>query len=260
MPRTNHPLAVLAVAGIVLAAGCLGFLAADPDSFAGSYQYGFGMDVHGTVTNVTVYVPLPVGPEGTPFNASVLAPDGTVEGAFSADVVETEFGPMLALRADRFEVEPRYYAVVERDGVGERVEISEAEYDPENPDHQRVGFRTVDVVATVSEPYPVETRDPVGTEPVLPAVEGRTEAACPYPTTDEAVCYEFGTTVYLSYEAAADTAVVVVVSAEGRNEWFAGGWTGNGYRDSVSVRVTGPQDGWVTAEGNSVTGNGNYRE
>jgi hypothetical protein len=260
MPCTTHTLSTVALVASVLLAGCLGFLGPEPESFAGRYDYAVGIDASGTLTNVTIYAPLPVGPAGPPFNATVLAPDGTVDDAFEATVVETEFGPMLALRADTIAVEPRYYAIVERDGVGERVEINESEYDPANPNHQRVAFRSVDLTASLPEPYPVKTREPVGSEPVLPATATRVEAACPIPTTERAVCYTYEAPVYLSYGTAPDTTVDVIVTFEGRNEWFAGGWTGNGYRDSLTVRATGPQEGWVDGEGTLLTGNGRYRD
>jgi hypothetical protein len=257
MTRPLPPAVLLAV--LFLTAGCLGFLSPEPESFASTYDYGVALSAYGTVTNVTVYAPLPVGPNGTVFDESTLASNGTT-APFEASVVDTEFGPMLALTADTFEVETRYYAVRERDGVGERVEISESEYDPENPDHQRVAFRSVDLTASLPEAYPVETREPIGTEPLLPAAGARVEAPCPVPTSDDAVCYRYDAPVYLFYEAESDVRVDLLVSFEGRNEWFAGGWTGNGYRDLVSVRAAGPQDGWTSGEGTLVTGDGNYRE
>lgn len=242
---------------LVATAGCAS-PGVEPESRAGVYDYTFGLDAYGTLSNATIRVPLPAEGGESVLNASVLAPDGTVDGSFEASVVDTRYGPMLELRAEAFAVEPRYFATVEENGTGRRVEISEAEYDPENPDHSKVAFRSVDVVVTVDASYPVDTETPVGDEPLLPTTSDRVGTACRFPTTDSASCFASGTPLYLEYGAAEETRVSLVVSFEGSNEWFAGGWTGNHYRESVSHSVTGPQSGWVTAEGHLVVGNGNY--
>ena len=242
---------------LVLTAGCA-FPGVQPESRAGVYDYTFGLDAHGGLSNATIRVPLPADGGESALNASVLAPNGTVDGAFEAGVVETEYGPMLELRAEEFVVEPRYFATVEEEGMGRRVEISEAEYEPDDPTHSKVEFRSVDVLVTVEAPYPVDTETPVGDEPLLPAASDRVATACEFPTTDDAACFDYDAPLYLSYDAAEGTRVDTIVTFEGRNEWFAGGWTGNGYRDAVDYRATGPQSGWVTAGGHLVVGNGNY--
>lgn len=257
--RTPHTrtLATGLLALLVVTAGCA-FPGVEPESRAGVYDYTFGLDAHGTLSNATIRVPLPAEGGESVLNVSVLAPNGTVDGAFEASVVDTEHGPMLELRAEEFDVQPRYFETVEEDGMGSRVEISEAEYDPENPDHSTVEFRSVDVLVTVDAPYPVDTETPAGDEPLLPAASDRVATACRTPTTDGASCYDYDAPVYLEYGAADDARVDLIVAFEGRNEWFDGGWTGNGYRDTVSHAATGPQSGWVTAEGHLVVGNGNY--
>lgn len=242
---------------LVLTSGCT-FPPVEPESRAGVYDYTFGLDAYGTLSNATVRVPLPAEGGTSVLNVSVLAPNGTVDGAFEASVVDTRYGPMLELRTAEFVVEPRYFATVEENGMGRRVEISESAYDPENSTHSRVEFRSVDVVVTVDAPYPVDTESPVGDEPVLPAASDRVGTACETPTTDSASCFAYDAPVYLEYGAAPETRLDLIVAFEGRNEWFAGGWTGNAYRDSVSHSATGPQSGWVTAEGDLVVGHGNY--
>jgi hypothetical protein len=140
------------------------------------------------------------------------------------------------------------------------VEISADEYDPENPDHRKVDFRSASVSVTIRGEYPIDTRSPVGAEPVFHNLSDRTVTDCSMPTTDSATCYTYTGPYYLSYDADPETRVQTFVAFEGSNEWFAGGWTGNSYRDHLGVTVTGSQDGWVDAEGDLLTGNGNYRD
>lgn len=264
--RARRAFLALSLAALVLTAGCaLPFTGPDPDSFGATYDYHFGIDAYGNLTDVTVRAPLPSGPNGTPLEASVLLPDGAVRDredrkVFDARIVDTEFGPMLELTADRYEVVPRYFATVEEDGVGRQVEISADEYDPENPDHRKVDFRSASVSVTIRGEYPIDTRSPVGSEPVFHDTSARTVTACDTPTTDEAVCYAYTAPYYLSYDADPETRVQTFVAFEGYNEWFDGGWTGNSYRDHAGVNVTGPQDGWLEADGELLTGNGRYRD
>lgn len=254
---SRNALATVLVALVVVSAGCA-FPWNEPESRAAAYDYTFGLDAHGTLSNATIRVPLPAENGASVLNASVLAPNGTVDGAFEASVVDTEFGPMLQLRATEFVVEPRYFATVEANGTSRRVEIDESEYDPENPDHTTVDFRSVDVLVTVDAPYPVDTETPVGDEPILPNASERVATACEGPTTESASCFDYDAPVYLAYDAADDARVGLIVHFEGRNEWFAGGWTGNHYRETVDHTATGPQSGWVDAEGHLVVGEGNY--
>lgn len=257
MARRRLALASLVL--LTLTAGCT-FLAPTPDSYTSTYEYSVGLDSNATLRDATVRVPLPTADGSTPVNASVVAPNGTVEGGFAARVVETRYGPTLELAAEEFRVRTRYYRVVEAGGVGRQEEITRAEYDPGNPDHRAVDRRTVGVRVAVDAPYPLDTRAPVGTEPTLYAADAvrRAPAACELPYDDAAACLAYDAPVYLAYDARANASVAGSVTLTGSNEWFAGGWTGNSYADRVRFAATGPQDGWTNATGTTETGRGNY--
>jgi len=255
-PMARQSVLALLLAGLTLTAGC-SFLAPNPKSYTSTYEYSVGVDATGTLSDVTIRVPLPQQGGETAVDASVLAPNGTVDGVDAA-VVETEYGPMLELTADEFVVETRYFRFVEEDGLGRREEINESEYDPANPDHQKVSQRTVTVSVTQAATYPIETRTPVGASPTLFPDATRDLTDCRSPYRDETACFAYDAPVYLSYESAESTRVSGVVATYGSNEWFAGGWTGNSYSDRVSFAVTGSRDGWVVANGTTEVGRGNY--
>ena len=251
--------AVLLLACLALTAGC-SFFGPNPDSYTSSYEYTVGIDANASLENAVLRVPLPAR-NGTPsVNASVVAPNGTVDDAFDAAMVETEYGPMLELTTDELRVEPRYYRIVERDGQGRREEISQSDYDPSNPNHQQDTFRTVSVAVSITADYPLETRAPIGTEPTFYHGDTVTRNAtdCRLPDRGETVCFAYDAPVYLSYDAPANTSVAGIVTFGGYNEWFTGGWTGNGYTDRVQFEATGPQGGWTRADGYTETGRGNY--
>jgi hypothetical protein len=250
MPR--RPVLAALLAALTLTAGC-SFLAPTPESYTSTHEYSVGVDATGTLEDVTIRVPIPQR-DG---DAVAVAPNGTVDG-LDASVVDTDYGPMLQLTADRFVVETRYFRVVESDGVGRREEIDESEYDPENPDHYRQDRRTVTVSVTRAATYPIETRTPVGESPTFVPDATRELTGCPFPYRDETACFAYDAPVYLSYESAASTRVSGVVAVYGSNEWFTGGWTGNSYGDRVAFAATGPRDGWVVANGTTEVGRGTY--
>jgi len=249
---THRPVLAVLLAALTLTAGC-SFLAPNPESYTSTYEYSVGIDTTGTLSDVTIRVPLPQQDDAV---VEGVAPNDTVDG-MNAAVVDTEYGPMLELTAETFVVETRYFRVVEADGMGRREEIDESEYDPTNPDHQRVSRRTVTVSVTRTAAYPIETRTPVGASPTFVPDATRELTECPFPYRDETACFAYDAPVYLSYESSS-TRVSGVVAIYGSNEWFAGGWTGNGYSDRVEFVATGPQDGWVVANGTTEVGRGTY--
>lgn len=256
---SRRSLTILLLACLTLTAGCT-FLGPSPDSYTSTYEYTVGIDANTTIQNATIRVPLPQTNGATAVNASVVAPDGTVDGAFGAAVVETEYGPMLELTTDELRVETQYYRIVEEEGQGRREAISRSEYDPSNPNHQRVAFRTVSVSVSVNTEYPIETRAPLGTEPTFYTDDAVTRNAteCRLPNQGESVCFGYDAPVYLTYDAPANASVSGIATFSGDNEWFTGGWTGNEYTDRVQFAATGPQNGWITADGYIETGRGNY--
>ncbi|WP_254274007.1 hypothetical protein [Haloarcula marina] len=252
-------LRTLLVACLLLSAGC-SFLGPNPDSYTSTYDYSIGVDADETLRNVTVRLPVPQV-DGTPtYEATDVAPNGTLGGVFAVSLVETRYGPMLELTADRFPVETRYYRYVEEDGVGRQERIDAAEYDPENPDHAKRTRRTVATSVFRDVPYPIETRTPVGASATFypGASVTRTLTACSFPYRDETACFEYDAPVYLAYDAPESARVDASAMVVGSNQWFSGGWTGNDYHDRVHANATGPRDGWVNASGHTEAGRGNY--
>ncbi|EJN57587.1 hypothetical protein [Halogranum rubrum] len=256
---SRRALSILLLACLTLTAGCT-FLGPNPDSYTSTYDYTVGIDANTTIQNATIRVPLPQTNGTTAVNASIVAPGGTVDGAFDAAVVETEYGPMLELTTDQLRVETQYYRIVEEGGQGRREEISREEYDSSNPNHQKVTFRTVSVDVSLQAEYPLDTRAPLGTEPTFYTDDAITRNAteCQLPNRGESVCYTYGAPMYLAYDAPANASVEGIATFGGYNEWFTGGWTGNEYTDRVQFAATGPQNGWIAADGYTETGRGNY--
>jgi len=104
----------------------------------------------------------------------------------------------------------------------------------------------------------IETRDPFGAEPLLEPKENLRETGCTTPVPKTARCFAYTSPVYIDYRSAGPSDIEISVSVHASNEWWELGWSSNSYTDRIFVSPMGGRKGWVTAEGNLMTGNGRY--
>ncbi|AQL43780.1 hypothetical protein BV210_14185 [Halorientalis sp. IM1011] len=218
-------------------------------SYESEYTYEVTLSTNGTLTNATVYLPVPDATDGTDLGAAAVETGTNRSGPLTYEVVETDRGPMLALSAAELRVTPEYYEFVERDGRGERVEISEDEYEPGNPSMVVNDTRNVRVEVTVPVDRSIDTATPWDDEPVFGPQVDRRPTACDTPGPDRIECYEYDSAVYASYDTDADTEVYASATVHGTNSWWVFGWSADEYRDDVTVTLDGPQDDWTGVTG-----------
>lgn len=239
-----------------------------------TYHYDVTVATDDTLESVTLYVPLPVGDEtgasalGDRFVEDVqyqrLTP--SVDGyeprpdpvEFDYEMVETEYGPMLAIETDRIDVTRIYYRTVENETLGWHERIEPEEYDPNDPSMGVQDDGTFRFSIEMAANDSLDTADPFDSEPLLAPKSELEETDC-YHAGERARCYSYESVVYASYEIDTETSVYVAAELSGRNEWFRGGWSGNEYREWTSVELVGPQDGWVVTNGELEVGVGSYR-
>ena len=258
----------LACAALLLAvplAGCLPGPddATIRDSYTSEYHYDLSVKPDGTLTNVTLYLPLPVENGSSVVAERILlgqnmsqqerregfAFDGRLPD-WNYSVAETAHGPMLAIRTDEIPAEFNTPQPIDPE-TGERLPVPEDE-EPV-PETYSLSVRLV-------SDERVRTASALQHEPVLePKLNlTRTDRHCDTEASPELECYVYDSRFMLSYDANASTEVDVGVTFDGSNGWFTGGWTGNDYHDFTNAVVTGPQDGWVAARGEFDQGSGNY--
>ncbi|GAA0205776.1 hypothetical protein [Halobaculum roseum] len=256
-------LVVLLVAAAVLAFGFWQFTRPVPESYSHTAEYRAYLQPDATLTDVTLYLPLPVENGSSPAgDALVSGSPGVVDAppGWSFAVEDTAYGPMLALSFP--ELAPNYVErppprTVDPDGTTAAPGTATPTVAP-----GRTPIRTLDsylVSVELAFEEPIDTRSPADSEAVLRPRLNATEVPCDELTGEEAVCRRFGTRMYLSYDAPENATVDVLVTYEGRNDWFAGGWTGNSFRQSTRVVATGDGPGWVAVDGEETTGVGTYR-
>lgn len=262
MNRRTLGIVALAVV-VVLAAtggslwvfGRLSFL----NSYGSQYDYSVRVSASEPVSNVTLLVPLPVSDGDTPLRDVVASRDFMLPDGWAYDVAETEYGPMLRIRADELPADPTYYrAVYEGDRLVRWEEISADEYAANDTEAIRVDHDTVELSMDRTMNRSIDTRDPVGTEPVFEPRANAVRVPCDW-RDEDSVCYRYDTRVFLRYDGPETATVSVTVELRGTNSWWVGGWNYNEYRDGVyAYDLPADRQGWVVVAGELETGSGNY--
>ncbi|MEL4306259.1 hypothetical protein [Methanococcoides sp. LMO-2] len=235
------------------------------DSFRSDYEYNVVIRTSSTLEYVTFYLPVPVFENRSEVAESLISenlhnmPDG-----WNFSLVDTEYGPMLGITAD--EIIPTYHsypvAVPEDDSI-DNADVADEwstsdEYSDETPVLSSFDFGML--LGVESE---IDTRNPFGKEAMLaPKYDlGMVDhdPAYPFSSGEEFQFYEYDSFIYAEYEAGPDSRVEISVTMAGLNQWWVYGWSYNGYDDSIFTELTGEQEGWVSAEGQVVTGKGSYK-
>lgn len=263
----------LAVALVAAAVGIPAlFEAQKENNTTSTYYYTAELSTNATLTDATLYLPLPVDPDGTPTVADVrvFSQEAPVVD-WSTRTVDTERGPMLAIEAEEIVGLERYHLVHEnwslaRPGTITREQAPEdmsgLRLEPVPTRYELLAEVTVEAFGGGIENGTIETRHPRGNASTLSATYGYGEHDCePVWGDDQGTCTGFRADVYASYETAPSTVVRVgAVELWGVNEW---GWffanSFNEYTQRVEqVEFTGPHDGWVTVDGELRAGRGSY--
>jgi hypothetical protein len=239
-----------------------------------TYEYQVTISADETLMNATFYVPVPETSGETELGerfvedvqysreTPAIRGDDTDPARvnFSYELVDTEHGRMLAIHADRIEINRLYYREVENETMGWREPIPESQYDPSDPSMGVVDDGTFRFTVTATSEETIDTAEPFGTEPLLTPQFNRTQVECMYGQRERHRCFEYDTRVYATYGAPEDTTVYVSAQLAGRNEWVAGEWTGNEYREWTHTELLGPGRGWYVLRGELEVGSGRYRD
>ncbi|GGN07583.1 hypothetical protein [Halarchaeum nitratireducens] len=237
------------------------------ESYTHEYEYRASVTPNATLTNATLYLPVPAEANGTRVGAAVVDPRSVPNASVTRDatlsyaLVDTPAGPMLAVDAARIPAKTRTAPdptpLPTSDGPASDGPTTTADPAPAPGNHSVTDPYTVTV--TLRTNHPIDTRSPVGDEPVLVPRRNAVEVSCDDPGAGDATCRNVESAVYADYDAPANASVEVFVSLTGSNWWFAGGWTGNEYHQYGSVDLTGSQDGWASMNVTERVGFGTYR-
>lgn len=240
-------------------------------------NYGYEISITGSseLQNATFYLPVPVFENESEKGLAFVEKDFYGRPPdWNFSIEETEHGPMLKIEAEK--IQPVFHslpvAISESEVIEEEVMEEEMGPEPPAPRHFKESDEYSEefpvLISFYFEDYqeaskPINTRNPVGNEflllPKYDLKESEKGSIAPNSKHIGPRYYDYESRVYASYESSSETIVEIYVCFGGSNEWWIYGWKGNSYDDWLSVRLTGPQEGWTPAEGELITADGVYR-
>jgi hypothetical protein len=219
------------------------------------YSYTIDLSHTGTIENVTLLLPVPEMNTTPVLIESLL--NGTAYGVspdWDLSVVRENGTPMLAIRAARMVPEYHGYPIAIEPGatVLPTTRVPGHEYSGDTPVLMPVTLAVVETSASA-----IDTRDPVGHEPVFFPGGMFTPASCDMPGCTGSV-YDHTVPVFVRYTSGSPVMISLRVSVSGSNSIWRGGWLSNTYSDSVFLELANGTQGWIAGEGKLVTGEGVY--
>lgn len=241
------------------------------DSIMSNYEYNIIIETNRTLQNITFYFPVPVFENESKIGLEMVNGDYYNKPSnWNLSLENTEHGLMFKIEADK--IQPVYHslpvAVPEPEPGSENIEdevpeekqiVESNEYSEETP-----VLKSIDFGNSVKADHLINTKFPIGNESVLlPKYnlrESEEGSVIPLSERINPEYFDYESLVYAHYDTSPDAEVQIFVQMDGLNEWWIYGWQYNDYSDRISVRLSGPQEGWVQAKGKLITRDGVYRE
>jgi hypothetical protein len=254
-PRTIFILAFILLAVIFFAWVNGQFDQAARQSERHTYYYTIDLSYTTTIENVTLFLPVPVLNNTPMFMTSLL--DKTAYGVspdWNISVVNENGTPMLAIRAARMVPEYHGYPVAIEPGTSvlPTTLVPGREYSSDTPVLMPVSVAVMET--SVPE---IDTRHPVGHEPLFFPEGNFTPGSCDTPACDGLV-YDHRVPVYINYTSERPVAISLRVSVSGSNAIWRGGWESNTYSDTVVIEIANGTQGWIAGDGRLITAEGLY--
>lgn len=226
--RTRYKIGVGFVLLIIISAGLLSIWWQDQKqkmynrSLRSSYDYDVVLTTDSTLSNVTLYLPLPVINNTSSVGMDIVEHHfNNNEPSWEYALVDTEHGLMLSMKNEK--------------------------------------PRGIDLSTIVFSNQTINTINPLGNEMVLMPkykLTHNVDAGGVYSRTSEQFDYE--SRMYAYYETSSNANVSISIYLDARNEWWIGGWQSNSYWEVMEIKLFGSQNGWTTVNGELVTGEGTY--
>ncbi|MDI9394709.1 MAG: hypothetical protein QM426_04505 [Euryarchaeota archaeon] len=234
------------------------------DSLSSGHEYSISIETKSTLKNVTLYLPVPVFENKSEIGMKMVSGDCYNKPSnLDLSLEDTEHGLMLKIEAA--EIKPVYHSLPVTTEPGSKiiedevpkVGVESNEYSEKTPVLIPIKFETSVIANNL-----INTRFPVGNEAVLLPKNnlGTKDPISPPSERIKPAYFDYESLVYAHYDTSPDTEVYISVESGGGNAWGILEWHSNFYNDRISIRLLGPQEGWIQVEGKLITGEGIYRE
>jgi hypothetical protein len=227
-------------------------------SYASEYHYAVTIETDSILHNVALYLPLPMLEGASKIGDELIAGNVSKPDDWDCNVAETEHGRMLEISAR--EIAPQFHPLPTPIEPG-----TEPQEPPDGNVSDTFPRTTVStpegISITVHADHGINTKKPIGNEPLLSPKYNLTRSTCelPYPEgRTPPGCYEYQSRIYTDYTAPPNAKFSIYIELEGRNSWWVYGWSGNEYRDNANVTLLGENHGWHVTSGKLIEGEGRY--
>lgn len=224
----------------------------DESSLSSHYGFTISLTTDSKLENPTFYVPIPaLGNEITMANMAIDE-NARISDGWNLSIIETKYGKMLKISAKEFVPEVKKMVELQQPVPGQTGDI---------PTGNSFSFIRGDKYLSVSmvADHVIDTKNATKNEPLLSQKFNLTPSSYNYPSNGiPPKTQKYDSVIYADYESSPNATVEVLVSVDGRNEWFAGGWTSNTYRESLGTIFKGEKHGWIPVSGELVEGEGRY--
>jgi hypothetical protein len=264
-------LAVILFVCIALLAAILGQSASE--SFRSSWSYDLQVSTSGPLDDAVLLIPIPsrydpkTGANVTPLDLSRASFSHFDRDKISVTIEHVDGIPMLKISADRIDpvYKNRITPIPIAPGQNESelpkpTQIYSNRYSEETPVLVEMELH----VPGTSPEHEIDTRTPIGTEPLLTPyrivgnLSGSGGPTDGYYVSPGSSGYIIEVPFILSFDAADGNVLTISAEFLGVNQWWVLGWQSNSYHEMVRHEFTGSCNGTYPARGILVTGEGVY--
>jgi hypothetical protein len=206
------------------------------NSLSSTYSYTCTITTDSTLSNVTLFIPVPSDPLG---NSPIVA-------RFSAHAI-------TGLPDD-------WTVTLYDTGKATMVKITTPAITPPEGTTPAKPF-TLTLSSEIQSDNLINTWEPIKNSALFQPVRELQPVACPPGSSrvqETPQCYRYVTSLYADYEAAPGASVNITSTVVGRNSWNIFEPGSNEYTTVTSLLMTGSHDGWVTMNGTLTSGIGTY--
>ena len=206
------------------------------NSLSSTYSYTCTITTDSTLSNVTLFIPVPEDPLG---NSPIVA-------RFSAHAITG--------------LPYNWTATIYDTGKATMVKITTPAITPTAGTSPAKPF-TITLSSEMQSDKLIDTREPIKNSAMFQPVRELQPVACPAAGSavqENPRCYRYVTSLYADYETAPGASVNITSTVVGRNSWNIFEPGSNEYTTVTSLLISGSHDGWVTMQGTLTSGTGTY--
>ncbi len=196
-------------------------------SLSSTYSYTCTITTDSTLSNVTLFLPVPADPSG---NSPIVA-------QFSAHAITGLPNDWMVTLYDT--------------GKATMVRITTPVINPPPGTLPEKPYSILLSSEMKSEKV-IDTREPIQNSAMFRPVRDLQQVSCPPDSSLEEGtprCYRYLTSLYADYQAPSNASVNITSSLAGKNSWKIFEPKSNGYTTSISLLMSGEHHGWATLKG-----------